>query len=147
MLADHWWWLIAGLLLAGAEMLAPGVFLIWIGAAALLTGVLTLASGIALPLQLGIFAVSAVGAIYGAQRWLTGAAPEPEDPLLNDRVARLTGELVTVSEAIAHGRGRVRVADGEWPATGPDAPAGARMRVIGGHDGRLVVEPLPTLER
>ena len=39
---DHWLWLIAAALLAIAEMLIPGVFLIWIGVAALVTGVLAL---------------------------------------------------------------------------------------------------------
>ena len=34
----HWFWLALGLLLAVGEMTIPGVFLIWMAAAALVTG-------------------------------------------------------------------------------------------------------------
>ena len=34
----HWHWLAIGLLLAAAEMAIPGVFLIWLSGAALVTG-------------------------------------------------------------------------------------------------------------
>jgi inner membrane protein len=47
-----------------------------------------------------------------------------------------------VEVAIEHGRGRVRVGDGAWPARGPDLPAGARARVVGIEGGVLVVEKL-----
>jgi membrane protein implicated in regulation of membrane protease activity len=39
----------------------------------------------------------------------------------------------------------VRVGDGEWPARGPDAPAGACVRITGATGATLRVEPLPTL--
>ena len=40
--AAHWVWLTLGLVLAGLEMLLPGVYLIWLAVAAIVTGVLTL---------------------------------------------------------------------------------------------------------
>jgi membrane protein implicated in regulation of membrane protease activity len=40
-LEPHWWWLVLGLVLAIAEIIVPGVFLIWIGAAAIITGLLS----------------------------------------------------------------------------------------------------------
>ena len=67
------------------------------------------------------------------------------DPLLNDRIARLVGEVVTVVEPVSDHGGRVRVGDGEWPARGPDAPIGARVRITGATGATLRVEPLPTL--
>ena len=36
----HWWWLVAAVVLAIAEIIAPGIFLIWLAAAAGLTGFL-----------------------------------------------------------------------------------------------------------
>ena len=63
-----------------------------------------------------------------------------EDPNLNNRGARLTGEVVTVVEAIADGRGRVKVGDTEWSARGGDAAAGARVRVTGADGAVLLVE-------
>ena len=68
------------------------------------------------------------------------------DPMLNDRVARLIGQTVTVTEAIEGGSGRVRVGDGDWPAHGPDAALGAKMRVTGGQDGVLAVEPVVAID-
>ena len=36
------WWILAALIFAGIEILAPGVFFIWLGAAAALTGLIAL---------------------------------------------------------------------------------------------------------
>jgi membrane protein implicated in regulation of membrane protease activity len=141
LLADHWWWLIAAVVLGGAEILAPGFFLIWLAAAALLTGLLTMILGLPLSAQLGLFAIAAVAGIYAARRWLRSNPIVSSDPLLNDRVARLIGEIVIVTEAIEAGRGRVRVADGMWSARGPDSPVGTKVRVVGAEGTTLLVEP------
>ncbi|KEY97856.1 membrane protein, partial [Sphingomonas sp. BHC-A] len=66
---------------------------------------------------------------------------DSQDPLLNDRAARLVGEVVTVVEPIDNGRGRVKVGDGVWSCRGPDAPVGARVRVTGAEGSVLTVEP------
>lgn len=141
-LDPHWWWLILGVILSIAEIIVPGVFLIWLGLAALLTGALTLAFGLPDAAQFGIFAVAAVVAVYLGRRWFRANPIESTDPLLNDRAARLIGETVLVVEAIEGGQGRVKVRDGVWNAEGPDTPRGARVRVIGAKGSRLVVEPL-----
>jgi membrane protein implicated in regulation of membrane protease activity len=141
MLAAHWWWMIAALALAVAEIVAPGFFLIWLAAAALLTGVVTSLLGLAFAGQLGLFAVAAIASIYGARRWLRSHPIVSADPLLNDRLARMIGEIVTVVDPIENGHGRVRVADGAWPAQGPDSPAGAKVRIIGANGTQLIVEP------
>ena len=44
-------WLAAGLVLLLLEMLAPGVFMMWLGLAALGTGLVTLAAGVGFELQ------------------------------------------------------------------------------------------------
>lgn len=132
-------WIILGLLLAIGEIVAPGVFLIWIGVAALLTGFVSMAIGLPLAGQLAAFAVAALVTVYAGRRWIAAYPPRTADPLLNDRLARLVGEQVVVVEAIADGVGRVRVGDGIWNACGPDADIGTRMHVIGHDGGRLVV--------
>ena len=134
-------WLIAGLLLILAEVIAPGFFMIFVGAGAVVTGlVLFVVPPLPLLAQVGIFAVATAATIALGYRWYRKSAPS-QDPLLNDRGARLVGELVTVSEPITLGVGRVRVGDGAWPARGPDAPLGAKMRVVGESSGELLVEP------
>lgn len=142
-LEAHWWWLLIAALLGILEIFAPGVFLIWMAAAAALTGVLVLAVPLPLPFQLGVFALLAVAAVYGGRRHYQRNPVESSDPLLNDRTARLIGQNVVVVTAIEDGEGRVKVGDGVWVARGPDAPAGSRMRVVGAEGTALRVEPLP----
>jgi membrane protein implicated in regulation of membrane protease activity len=120
------------------------VFLIWLAAAAALTGLATLALGIELPFQLVLFTLFSISAVYGGRRWYLNNPVASSDPLLNDRGARLTGETLTVVSAIENGRGRVRVGDGVWTCKGPDAPEGARVRVTGLDGSCLRVELVDT---
>lgn len=138
----HYHWLAIGLLLAAAEMAIPGVFLIWLAAAALVTGALTWFLPIGLPMQIVIFAALAIISVFTGKRYLRSNPIEALDPKMNDRGARLVGETVVVTHAIDGGNGRVKQGDSEWLAKGPDAEPGTKMRVAG-HDGVvLVVEHL-----
>ena len=141
----YWYWLIAAVLLGAAEMLVPGVFLIWIAVAALLTGLITLAGDLSLALQFALFAVLALLASWGGRVWYKAHPVASADPLLNDRASRLVGETVELTSPIANGRGRARLGDSEWNVRGPDAAAGACMRVVGMEDGALVVRPATAL--
>jgi membrane protein implicated in regulation of membrane protease activity len=142
------WWLAGAALLALAELAIPGVFLLFFAIAAAITGALALLfPDLGLAGQLVSFAVWSAAAVLIGKRWYRDFPVESTDPLLNDRVARLVGETVTVVQAIDGGTGRVRVGDGEWTVYGPDAPVGARMRVIGGDRGALKVEPIDALPR
>ena len=137
-LDPHWSWLALGLILAAAEMAIPGVFLIWLAGAALITGLVSWVVPIGVPLQIVLFAVLAIVAVFSGKRYLAANPVVSADPLMNDRGARLVGDVVTVTDAICEGGGKVRVADGEWLAKGPDAEVGTRMRVSG-HDGTMLV--------
>lgn len=137
------WWLIAAVLLGIAELVAPGVFLIFLAAAAAITGALVLIfPDMPLAVQLLGFAAWSVVSVLLGRRFYRDMPVESTDPLLNDRIARLLGETVTVTVAIDGGSGRVRVGDSEWAARGPDAPVGARMRITGAVGNALKVEPL-----
>lgn len=140
LLQDHWGWLVFAALLGIAEVMIPGVFLIWIAIAAAITGLVALALPIALPLQFLLFAALSIAAVYAGRRWYVDHPVASADPLLNDRTARLIGQTVTVVEAIAGGEGRVKVGDSVWTATGPDADVGARVRVVGADGTTLRVE-------
>jgi membrane protein implicated in regulation of membrane protease activity len=142
----HWLWLIGGVLLLAAEVIAPGFFLIFIGAAAIATGLLTWALDLALPLQLAAFAILALLAVrvVGRRAYAKGRAIST-DPQLNDRAARLIGRSVTVVEAVTSDAGRVRVDDGEWSARGASAGVGERVRITGIDGNCLKVEADPTL--
>lgn len=140
-LAPHWLWLSLGAALGAAEVLVPGFFLIWLAAAAIVTGLLTAALPIGIPAQIMIFAVLAVASVYAGRRWFAANPIISDDPNLNNRGARLIGEIVTVVEAISHGNGRVKVGDSVWNARGSNAPEGAQVRVTGSDGSTLLVEP------
>lgn len=142
----QWLWLIAATLLAIAELLVPGVFLIWIAAAAAATGFATLIFGVPIAFQLALFALFSIGSVYSGRRWYAGNPVESSDPLLNDRTARLIGRTVTVTSAIAHGEGRVRIGDSVWPCRGPDSPEGSQVRIVGTEGTCLRVEPVAVLD-
>ena len=139
-MAPHWAWLTVGVLLCAAEIVAPGFFLVWLGVAAIATGVLAFLLPIGVPMQLGVFAVLAFIALYSARRWLKNNPIVSTDPLLNQRGGRLVGEVLTLVTAIENGRGRAKVGDGEWPVRGPDAAEGTKVRVVSADGGVLVVE-------
>ena len=134
-----WIWLIAGVGLAIAELVVPGIFLIWLGAAALVTGLVALGASLSLPAEFGCFALLATVSVLAGRAVMARMPILSDDPLLNERTARLVGRKVVVAEAIAGGEGRVRVGDGIWPANGPDAPVGTVVEVIGADGARLIV--------
>ena len=136
-------WLIAALVLGIAELVVPGVFLVFLAIAAAVTGVAVyVLPDLPVSVQLGAFGVwSAVTVLIG-KRWYRDYPVDGGDPMLNDRSARLVGQVVVVETAIAAGRGRVLVGDGSWPARGEDARVGARVRVAAVVDGEVVVEAL-----
>lgn len=141
-LEPHWAWLALGLVLAAAEMAIPGVFLIWMAGAAILTGLVSWVVPIGLPWQIVLFAVLAIVAVFSGRRWLSSHPVVGADPMMNDRGGRAIGETVMVTQAIEAGSGRVRLGDSEWMAKGPDAAAGTHMRVAGHQGSVLLVEPL-----
>jgi membrane protein implicated in regulation of membrane protease activity len=139
-ISTHWFWLSLGLILGVAEMVAPGFFLMWLGLAALIVGILDYFLPITLAYQVAMFATLSVLTVFAGKKFLQKNPIESDDVNLNDRGARMTGEIVTVVEPIANGHGRVKVGDSVWNARGMDAAMGASVRVIGADGAVLLVE-------
>jgi len=144
-LGIHWLWLIGAALLGILEIFLPGIFLVWIAAAAAVTGILVALLPLDLPFQLALFGLLAMAAIYGGRRHYERNPVPTSDPLLNDLSARMVGQSVTVVTAIENGEGRVKAGDSIWTARGPDAPAGAKMIVSGTDGATLRVTPAASL--
>jgi membrane protein implicated in regulation of membrane protease activity len=126
-----WLWLIGGVLLLIAEVIAPGFSLIFIGAAAIVTGLLSVALGLPVVLQFGLFAILAfLAARIGGRSFYAARYDYSADPLLNDRAARLLGKVVVVVQPVDSHTGRVRVGDSEWSARGGPAAVGERVRIV-----------------
>lgn len=135
-------WLGLAALLALAELFVPGVFLIWVAAAAAVTGILSLFIELTVAGQLTVFGLATIIAVLGGRRWYLTHNVESESPLLNNRSAQLIGRTVTVVEAISATSGRAKVADGEWPARGPDMEKGAIAKIASVESGVLQLEAL-----
>jgi len=135
-----WLWLIGGVLLLILEVIAPGFFLVFIGAAAIATGLFTVLFGLGSAPQLALFALYAVIAVMVGRKFYANRSADSTDPLLNDRVGRLVGKSVTVVAAVDENGGRVRVGDSEWSARGGPAGVGERVRITGVDGNCLKVE-------
>lgn len=134
-----WNWVIAGLVLLGLELFAPGAFLMWLGLAAIVVGFAALA--IAMPWQVAavIFVVLAIVFVLIGRRIQTRRVAAEDGIRLNDRASALIGRTFPLSEPIRDGRGRIRVDDSSWGVEGPELPAGALVRVVAHEGARLKV--------
>jgi membrane protein implicated in regulation of membrane protease activity len=136
-----WMWMIGGVLLLIAEVIAPGFFLVFIGVAAIAAGLFAVLFGLGVEAQLALFALYAVLAVMIGRRFYGARASASPGLHLNDPATRLVGKVVTVTVAVDEHNGRVTVGDGEWSARGGPATAGDRVRITGVDGNCLIVEP------
>ena len=134
-----WDWFIAGGVLLALEALAPGVFLFWLGLAAMLVGAVSMYVGLSWQTQFILFAIFSVLMIPLWHR-LSFGSTRTDQPFLNRRADALVGRIFTLERPIVDGAGTVRVGDSVWRITGRDLPAGRRVKVIGIEGTALHVE-------
>jgi membrane protein implicated in regulation of membrane protease activity len=140
-LLGPWAWVILGLVLIGGEVLAPGIFLLWLGLAALLTGAVVGLVDLGWQAAALVFAGFSLVAVF-AGRLLTRRKDEEPDPAtgLNDRGRRLIGRVFRLEATMMGGEGRIRIDDTSWRVTGPELLAGSEVRVVRVDGATLVVE-------
>ncbi|GFM49959.1 NfeD family protein [Pseudomonas capsici] len=136
-----WDWLGLGTVLLIFEVFGAGGYLLWIGIAAASVGILTFVMPeMPWALQFLLFALfSVLTAAYWWHRQRSVARPS-DQPGLNMRGQELIGRTFTVQTAIVDGRGKIKAADTVWIVTGPDAPTGSLVKVIGQEGAILKVE-------
>ncbi|MDC0886781.1 NfeD family protein [Altererythrobacter sp.] len=142
----YWIWIILGLALAALEIVVPGVYLIWLAIAALLTGALTFVFDPGLPFQILNFVFLALITAFSAKRFLRDRPIISSDPLLNNRGGRMVGETAIVVQGFEGGTGRVHLGDTDWLARGVDMAVGDRVRITGSEGAILLVEPVGVVE-
>lgn len=135
-----WAWLAAGAVLLSLEMLAPGVFLLWFGLAAVLVGLAQPLLHLDAGLQLTLFVALSVALAVFARLVLRYGVSVTDHSTLNQTGNRFSGQIVEVAEPIVGGRGKVKIGDTIWTAEGPDAGLGARVRVTGAKGTVVVTE-------
>ncbi|MGX9965943.1 NfeD family protein [Roseomonas sp. F4] len=134
-------WILLGLVALGAELLLPGVYILWVGLAALGTGLILLAGPLDFGLTIALFLALLAAGIAGslAMRRLRSPAMQVNAP-----EAGLAGRLATLVRG-QDGTLRVRLGDSEWPARLPAGilapPLGASVRVEAVEGMVLVVRP------
>lgn len=141
-----WSWWLLGLALLAAELIMPGVFLVWIGAAAIIVGILSLllweTSFWVWQLQLLLFAILAVGITWAGRKYVFSGNTITDQPLLNQRGASLIGRTAILDEPIREGRGRIHLDGTYWRIMGPDLPSGTRITVVATNGRDLTVEAI-----
>lgn len=140
-----WLWMIGGVLLLILEVIAPGFFLVFIGVAAIATGLFAALFDLGAAPQFALFALYSLIAVMVGRRFYSVRGLESTDPLLNDRAARMMGRSVLAVTAIDDHSGRVKVGDSEWSARGGPAEPGQRVVITGVEGNCLIVEAERTL--
>ena len=135
-------WACLALVLIAAEVMAPGVFMLWLGiAAGVVFAVVLLVPGIPPPWQaLGFIILSFVSiAVY--RRYFRVRDAQSDQPLLNRRAEQFVGKVFALETPIVNGSGRIKVGDALWTVIGPELPAGSKVQVTAADSMTLHVVP------
>jgi len=140
---EFWHWWAFGALLLIVELLAPGMFFLWMAEAAAITGALLwLFPGLEFAYQVMAFSLIALVSIVVFRKFLKHHPIVSDQPLLNQRTAQYIGRSFTLEQPIVNGQGKIRIDDGSWKIQGEDSPSGTRVRVIAADGVVLKVEKL-----
>jgi membrane protein implicated in regulation of membrane protease activity len=135
-----WNWLILGAVFLGLELMAPGAFMLWLGVAALVVGLVSFAVNWSWQVQCVAFAALSLALIPVWRRFASRVEQPSDSPMLNRRAEGYVGRVFTLENPIVDGVGRVRIDDTIWRVTGPDSAAGSRLRIVRVEGANLVVE-------
>jgi membrane protein implicated in regulation of membrane protease activity len=136
-------WVLAGIALLGAELLLPGVWFLWLGLAAIGTGLALLVVAPGFAWSVALFLALLGAGILVSLRLKPRGGPAHR---VNAPEAGLAGRHAVVV-AVEGGGLRVRLGDSDWPARLPRGVAmpepGSVMRVEAVDGTQLVVRPDP----
>lgn len=135
---NYWFWLSLGLILVVVEMVVPGVFFLWFGIGAFITGIVALIfKGIAIKYLTAIFAVFSLIAVFFGRKYFKKTDVKNG---LNDSNAKYFGRKVKAEGAFENGHGRVLMGDTSWEAVSDEnISAGQLLYVSGVQDSILKV--------
>ena len=139
-------WVLGGLLLLVAELALPGIFLLWIGVAAIGTGLLLLTTVPSFETATAVFLALLAGGIWLSLRLRRGHHRRP--PQLNTPGSGLVGRsgvLLPMGDALGGPGLRVKIGDSEWQARLPRdlkvPEVATRVRVEAVDGTTLIVRP------
>ncbi len=126
---DVWNWFIAAGVLLILEVLLPGTFMLWLGVAAVLVGLISLLVDWSWQLQWVAFAAFSLALVPLWRRLAKQVGGPTDQPFLNRRADALVGRMFTLAKPIVGGVGAIAVDDTVWRVRGDDSPAGSRVKV------------------
>lgn len=125
-----WHWFIFGAVLIALEIFVAGAFLVWLGIAALMIGIMLvfipMVWSLSVPLWAGLSLVLVLGYLLYRKR-----NPQAESPFrLNRRGEEFVGQTLTVTTPVVNGHGSARAGDTIWKIVSiQDLSAGAEVVV------------------
>lgn len=135
-----WAWIVIGVVLLALELTVPGGFLVWLGVAAIITGLADFVWPIDWPIQFLIFGILSLVLIVVWMRFFKSKGTQSDKPFLNDRAGAFIGHEAVLNEPIRDGFGRLSLGDTVWRVAGPDLPAGQKVRIVSADGALLRVE-------
>ena len=129
---NYWQWWIIALIFIILEMFAPGAFMLWLGIAAAVVGlVMAFLPDLGWEIQYSIFAVVSVISIIGWKQMQLRNPRVTDQPNLNMRGHQYVNRTFTLDEPVVNGLGKIKVDDSTWKIEGEDCPAGTKIKVTG----------------
>jgi len=129
---NSWHWVIIAVILVILEIFAPGAFMIWLGAAAAVVGLLMfIFPAMSWELQFVLFAILSVASIFGWRIYVRKHPPTTDQPNLNQRGTQYVDRIFTLDEPVVNGQGKIKVDDSIWKIEGQDCESGTKVRVTG----------------
>lgn len=138
----YWYWISFGLFMIFSEVVTPGFYFLWIGLAAILSGILSyLFPGLDFVVVGSFFAIVSVVLCYIGKISLYKKISSDNPSTLNNRGAQYVGQTVVVFEDIKNGVGKVKVGDGVWLAkSDTDKAKGDSVKIVGVDGIQFIVE-------
>ena len=114
--------------------------MLWLGLSALLVGIISRVVIWPWQYQLVAFAVFALASLPLWRHFARGMEKPGDQPFLNRRADAFVGREFALEKPIVAGSGTVKIDDTIWRLSGPDSPAGSRVKVVRADAATLVVE-------
>lgn len=141
---EPWHWLVFGAVLVGLEILVSGIFLMWFGLAALLTGLVMFVIPLDFAVQVLVFGILSLVVIFPTRRLARRVLPEDEKEVahLNRLGSNMIGRSATITEPVVNGSGAVHFGDTRWVVRADtDLQIGADVTIVRVEGATLFVEP------
>ncbi len=136
-----WTWFIIALALLLLELFVAGVFFIWLGAAAIVTGLIDIFVPMSWQIELAVFAgLTVLFVLIGRPIVMKRINMETDRPNLNNRNQNFIGQRYQLVEPVKGGRGTLKINDTLWRIRGADLPRGAWVKITAIDGLELVYE-------